>query len=82
MRVAAGYSNTTAMTATIGTRSCVAVRPPGARCGQPALDPGDSDEAGPSRRISMSTYKDYDDFTLRFPTYIADITRELEGRIQ
>src|SRR5437870_13742727 len=27
-----------------------------------ALDPGDSDEPGPNRRVALATYDDYDDF--------------------
>ncbi len=47
-----------------------------------SLDPGDSDEPGPARRIGMATFADNDDFIERLPTYLADITRDLERRIQ
>ena len=46
------------------------------------LDPGDSDEPGPGRRIALATYADYDDFVYRLPKFIADVTRRLEERIQ
>ena len=47
-----------------------------------ALDPGDSDEPGPGRRIALATYDDYDDFLYRLPTFIADVTRSLEERVR
>jgi len=46
------------------------------------LDPGDSDEPGSTRRIALATYADYDDFVERLPAYIAEITRDVEGRIR
>jgi hypothetical protein len=46
------------------------------------LDPGDSDEPGPGRRIALATQADNNDFVHRLPTFIADVTRSLEERIQ
>ncbi len=46
------------------------------------LDPGDSDEPGLGRRIALATSADYNDFVYRLPTFIADVTRRLEERIQ
>lgn len=46
------------------------------------LDPGDSDEPGDSRRVSLASYDDHEDFIERLPAYLADITRMLEERIQ
>lgn len=45
------------------------------------LDPGDSDEPG-SRRIALADYDDYVAFVDRLPKYLADVTRDLEGRIR
>jgi hypothetical protein len=45
------------------------------------IDPSDSDEPGPRRRVVMATYDDYDDFLYRLPTYLADVTRDLEKQI-
>lgn len=45
------------------------------------LDPGDSDEPG-SRRVALATYDDYVAFVDRLPTYLADVSRELEARIR
>ena len=42
------------------------------------LDPGDSDEPGPNRRVALATYADYEDFIERLPIFIADVTRDLE----
>lgn len=46
------------------------------------LDPGDSDEPGPGRRVALATYSNFDDFVYRLPTYLADVTRRLEERLQ
>lgn len=45
------------------------------------LDPSDSDEPGPGRRIRLATYDEYDDFVERLPRYLKDVTRDLERRI-
>lgn len=46
-----------------------------------SLDPGDSDEPG-SRRVALAAYADYVDFVERLPTYLADVTRDLEARVR
>lgn len=46
------------------------------------LDPGDSDEPEPARRVAIATYDDYIDFVDRLPTYLADVARSLEERVQ
>jgi hypothetical protein len=46
------------------------------------LDPGDSDEPGDGRRVSLATYDDHEGFIERLPAYLADITGMLEERIQ
>lgn len=45
------------------------------------LDPGDSDEPGPRRRIALATYVECEDFLDRLATLIADATRRLEERL-
>jgi hypothetical protein len=45
------------------------------------LDPSDSDEPGPSRRVTLATYSDYLDFMDRLPIYVSDVTRKLEERV-
>jgi len=45
------------------------------------LDPGDSDEPGPQRRIALATYEDYEEFIERLPRYLNDVIRDLEARI-
>jgi len=45
------------------------------------LDPGDSDEPGPGRRIAVATFSDYDDFLDRLPKYLGDVSRAIEGRL-
>ncbi|CAN5749058.1 hypothetical protein BH23CHL7_BH23CHL7_17140 [soil metagenome] len=44
------------------------------------LDPGDSDEPGPRRRIALATYGECQEFLERLPKFIADATRRLEER--
>jgi hypothetical protein len=46
------------------------------------LDPGDSDEPGPGRRIALATYADYNDFVYRLPTFIADVTRVAASHVR
>jgi hypothetical protein len=46
------------------------------------LDPGDSDEPGPGRRVALATYPDFDDFIERPPAFLGDVTRDLEGKLQ
>ena len=46
------------------------------------LDPGDSDEPGPQRRIALASYEDYEEFIERLPRYLNDIIRDLEARIE
>jgi hypothetical protein len=48
------------------------------------LDPGDSDQPGPERRVFLATYGEYEDFVERLPAYLADVSRDwerLEGQI-
>lgn len=46
------------------------------------LDPGDSDEPGPHRRIALATYEDYEEFIERLPRYLNDVIRDLEAKVQ
>lgn len=46
-----------------------------------ALDPGDSDDPGPNRRVALATYADYDDFLYRLPTYLSDVERGYQARL-
>ena len=46
------------------------------------LDPGDSDEPGPHRRVGLAIYDDYEDFVDRLPRYLKDVIRDLEARIE
>jgi hypothetical protein len=46
------------------------------------LDPGDSDEPGPGRRVAVASYDDYEAFVERLPIFITDVTRDLEARVQ
>lgn len=46
-----------------------------------ALDPTDSDEPGPGRRIGLATYSDYDDFLYRLPKYLVDVERAMRARL-
>ena len=46
------------------------------------LDPGDSDEPGPQRRIALASYEDYEEFIERLPRYLNDVIRDLEARIE
>jgi len=46
------------------------------------LDPGDSDEPGPHRRIALASYEDYEEFIERLPRYLNDVIRDLEARIE
>lgn len=45
------------------------------------LDPGDSDEPGPQRRVGLATYDDYEDFVERLPRYLKDVIRDLETEL-
>ena len=47
-----------------------------------ALDPGDSDEPGPRRRIALAGYNQYEDFVHRVPKYIGDVARRVEDRVR
>lgn len=42
------------------------------------LNPGDSDEPGSHRRVSLATYDEYEDFVERLPRYLQDVIRDLE----
>lgn len=44
------------------------------------LDPGDSDQPGPERRVFLATYCEYEDFVERLPVYLADVSRDWERR--
>jgi hypothetical protein len=44
------------------------------------LDPGDSDEPGPHRRIALASYEDYEEFIERLPRFLNDVIRDLEAR--
>lgn len=46
------------------------------------LDPGDSDEPGPHRRIALATYGECEQFLERLPKFIADGRRVLERRLE
>lgn len=46
-----------------------------------ALDPEDSDEPGPGRRVALATYDDYDDFLYRLPKYLDDVDRGHQARL-
>ena len=46
------------------------------------LDPGDSDEPGPQRRIGLATYEDYEDFVERLPRFVKDVIRDLEAQVE
>ncbi|MEX0629617.1 MAG: hypothetical protein WEE67_04160 [Chloroflexota bacterium] len=46
-----------------------------------ALDPGDSDDPGPSRRVALATYSDYDNFLYRLPKYVSDVERGHQARL-
>ena len=45
------------------------------------LDPGDSDEPGPHRRVGLATYEDYEDFVERLPRYLKDVIRDIETKL-
>jgi hypothetical protein len=46
------------------------------------LDPGDSDEPGPHRRIALASYEDYEDFVDRLPRFLNDVVRNLEAKVE
>jgi hypothetical protein len=46
-----------------------------------ALDPADSDEPGPNRRVALPTYSDFDDFLYRLPKYLGDVNHRVEKRL-
>jgi hypothetical protein len=46
------------------------------------LDPGDSDEPGPQRRVGLATYEDYEDFVERLPRFVKDVIRDLEAQVE
>jgi hypothetical protein len=46
------------------------------------LDPGDSDEPGATRRITLARYPDYVDFVDRLTVYLADLNRRFEANIR
>lgn len=46
------------------------------------LDPGDSDEPGPNRRIGLASYQDYEEFVERLPRYVKDVIRDLEAKVE
>jgi len=46
------------------------------------LDPGDSDEPGPHRRIALASYEDYEEFIERLPRYLNDVIRDLEAKVE
>jgi len=45
------------------------------------LDPGDSDEPGPNRRVAPATFDEYEEFVERLPRYLADVIRDLESQV-
>ena len=45
------------------------------------LNPGDSDEPGPHRRVGLATYDEYEDFVERLPRYLKDVIRDLETEL-
>jgi hypothetical protein len=46
------------------------------------LEPGDSDEPGPHRRIALASYEDYEEFIERLPRYLNDVVRDLEAKVE
>ena len=46
-----------------------------------ALDPRDSDEPGPNRRVALAAYPEYEDFIYRLPTFLSDVARRLEEQL-
>ena len=46
------------------------------------LDPGDSDQPGPQRRIALASYEDYEEFIERLPRYVNDVIRDLEAKVE
>lgn len=46
-----------------------------------ALDPSDSDEPGPTRRVALATYPQFDDFLYRLPKYLGDVNRRIEAQL-
>lgn len=46
------------------------------------LDPGDSDEPGPHRRIALASYEDYEEFVERLPRFLNDVIRNLEAKVE
>jgi hypothetical protein len=46
------------------------------------LNPGDSDEPSPHRRIALASYEDYEEFVERLPRYLNDVIRDLEARVE
>ena len=46
------------------------------------LNPSDSDEPGPNRRIALASYEDYEEFIERLPRYLNDVIRDLEARME
>jgi hypothetical protein len=46
------------------------------------LDPGDSDEPGPHRRIALASYEDYEEFIERLPRYLNDVIRDLDAGVE
>ncbi|HYN69319.1 MAG TPA: hypothetical protein VEX41_03815 [Candidatus Eisenbacteria bacterium] len=47
-----------------------------------ALDPGDSDEPGPGRRVALAKYEDYEAFIDRLPIFLFDVTRRKKEQVQ
>jgi len=45
------------------------------------LDPGDSDEPGPNRRVAPATFDEYEEFVERLPRYLNDVIRDLEAKV-
>jgi hypothetical protein len=46
-----------------------------------ALDPSDSDRPGPTRRVALATYPQFDDFLYRLPKYLGDVNRRIEAQL-
>src|SRR5712692_11294265 len=46
------------------------------------LDPGDSDEPGPHRRIALASYDDYEEFIERLPRYLNEVIHGLEAKLE
>ncbi len=46
------------------------------------LDPGDSDEPSPHRRIALASYEDYEEFIERLPRYLNDVIQDLEAKVE